>query len=274
MQKLGLTVNKCYEVVRLQESKLTLQEVGKANAQVVIGKRELSHLPLAHDYARTLSQAAGHFDQVVLHNKATRLSNGLINELTGISKHISIYTDNMSQAEKAMNRVAKQMTATDMVIQKTIQSKVTGEEEFAALKAQVHSAVNHLVTEQNKSALDKAIDQGIAMLSEREAAFGSHQLFEVVSQHTMGLAGFDEIQQALQARVQSGDLLKNQEGLVTTKAAFAHEKALLTHLNDGKGKIEPIMDVSHAKKLLSRSFCITCFYFLSPGFFVFSATSA
>lgn len=252
MQKLGLTANKCYEVQRIQESKLTLKEVGNANAQVVIGKRALSHLPLAHDYVRTLSQAAGHFDQVVLHSKATRLSSGLINELTGISKHISVYTDSVNQAERAISRVAKQMTATDMVMQKTTQSKVVNEEELVALKTQVHSAVRHLVNEQNKSALDKAIDQGIISLSEREAAFGSHQLFEVVSQHTMGLAGFDEIQQALQARVQSRELLKNQEGLVTTAEALSHKQALLDHLNDGKGKVEPIMTISHAKKLLAK----------------------
>ncbi len=248
MQKLGLTASQQYEVSQIDAGKITLND---GNKPIVIAKRDAVNLPLAHDYVRTLHQAAGRFDEVIVDSKAWRLSSGLVNELSGVASKISIYTDNLNQAEKSLVRTTNKMSAMDLVLTRSPDGIAPSASDLDALKTKIKESVGHLVNTHNQSELDQAIDQGIHILSEREAAFGSHELFAEVAKQTMGMANFTDIQHDLADRLQSGELLKNHHGLVTTAQALTTEKSLLATLNAGRGAVTKIMEIATAKSVLS-----------------------
>ena len=150
-----------------------------------------------------------------------------------------------------ITRTTNKMSATDLVLTSSDGMKAGGSD-VDALKTKIKESVGHLVNAQNRSELERAIDHGVAVLSEREAAFDSHDLFAEVAKQTVGMAGFSEIQHALSERLQSGELLKNNHGLVTTAQALKTEQSLLATLNAGKGAVAQAMDIATAKSVLSE----------------------
>jgi conjugative relaxase-like TrwC/TraI family protein len=81
MQKEGIEASVNYHVIDVNDKYMVL---GNGDKQLKLSSKH-AHLPLEHDYVRTISQAAGSFDKVILDAKAYSISSNLINELSLVS---------------------------------------------------------------------------------------------------------------------------------------------------------------------------------------------
>ena len=77
MEKIGIVSGHQYKVSNITEKHLELLGGGKL---ISISTNNTTYLPLTYDYVRPISQAAGHFDKVILDAKSYRISSNLIHE--------------------------------------------------------------------------------------------------------------------------------------------------------------------------------------------------
>lgn len=243
MKKEGIEAYHHYRVTDISDKHLVLDDGSK---QFKVSTQS-GYLPLEHDYVRTIAQAAGSFDKVIVDAKAYNISSNLINELSAISHKIDIHTNDIEKATKTIERAVKREHAIDLVLKTHQDPTLLDASNYDAFKRTLTDTIESMVEVQNRDELNRALDNVIEHLSDREAAFEITDIFNKLVEFSLGEGNFAEIASAIEQRIHSSELMSKDNETFTTPKALAHERAVITHLNDGKGKMTPIMDADSVK---------------------------
>ena len=233
MHNEGIEASRQYRVADIRAKHIVLDNGHKQFK--VSTKRGI--LPLEHDYVRSISQAAGCFDKVIVDAKAYSISSNLINELSAISQNIDIHTNDIEKASKTIKRSVERQHATDLILRTRKEPTLIDVSNYQQFKQTIIDTLASISKEQGRDVVDKALDDVIEHLSDREASFNFTSILQRLSALSMGEAGYEQMKDLIADRVKSSDLLIEPNArfgtdeYYTTPKALAYEKGIVSRLN-------------------------------------------
>ncbi|WP_124949393.1 MobF family relaxase [Sulfuriferula thiophila] len=98
----------------------------------------------------------------------------------------------------------------------------------------------------------EAVASSIAHLAEREAAFSQKEIYANAAKFSEGRATYSQIRAAMIKAERSGELIRRDDGKLTTLAATASEQALAARLEAGKDAHQAVMTPQAFDKALAN----------------------
>lgn len=216
-------------------------------------------LPFAHSYAKSLySHDFKKVENTIITLPAYALRQNTLALLSETSqKELTIITDDAVKARRYAEKLSVGKSAVSQVLESARQNHgvvLLGEETSHELLDVLDKAILLLTgSKPEKSAGERALQFAVAHMSEREAAFKRTDLLAAAMKKAIGQFSVEEVYDALETVMSSGQLIQGKDDLLTTKDALAMEQDILSTVKAGKGAVKPFLDIEVSRQKLADS---------------------
>lgn len=225
--------------------------------RLFLSNEELSNLSLAYNYVKKPHEVTKNETDALIALNSYQLNKNLLGELAEYAPRLKIFTQDRVKAIDQLDKAGLSWTISDVAEGKP--SLLYRDVSFACdplYKDLEHLSV--LLSKDNKESDPTAIAQlavsyTTAKLSEREAAFKHKDLLTQAMRFALGRVGIEEIEQAIEQKAKSGDLIHANTYWIS-KEALALENTILAN---NQGEQNKVMPITNSERLLSLPTTLT-----------------
>ena len=244
----GIKAGRVVEVKSFSSEAIRVKD---GNKSYYLEMNQNGFMPLAYAYAKSIYRHdKSTQSHLILSMPAYALrKNVLTTALSLTDKSLHIVTDDAERVKQSAKSLQSKTTAIDLTIDAANLNQIDKDTWSQSL----NSAMSHLIKERPKlTQSERALYSATIHLSEQEAVFSRFDVLGMALQKSMGRVSLDSLMLDMNALIKKGELIETKSELLTTPAAIALEKEILTTVRGGVNKFVAFLSKETAHEEFNR----------------------